>query len=563
MKMKNKHLLLFEAFSAKTISKTINFLNKQIGAKRGMQFTEILKNTLKDTYDLPIDKIDDRYLEYLGKREAEIIKGEKVENPEGIYCLKFWFSIEDGYLGYTYTGNVVKENKPANVSYTGSSNRLTFDDIKSLGITSGQVITLESSNIEEIGIETGDKIIGVFGDNGLLQEAIAYFNKTKDNVYAIQDKSNGSSPSTNDWRKYGKCSWQIITIRRGSYSKSSDNRKLAKYIDDGSDLTLNGTPDPNPTKVEIEVKPKVNITEYNLPMRGKDVKDWNQSFRSITLEGFKKADFSVIFYYDRFVTETKVQHPSEIKKARKELKSGAASLLKNDDIKRENINRYIDRICKNLGFEYEENPLNLSPRHLEKVVIKILRGNLALYSIKFQDSVSKLHGTIDKISKLIMSYDSAPKPLSGDYKEDVENRYESLIGNIKSYYQIDEVKFQDTIRSKFNRVGAELLRSGKEEEAKILLKILSIGDYIIKSLLVNPINTINDLKVILVKIRSIKDLLDQSDIGFTDSILSALSNAHYNDNDMYNAMYNISRREGVEKTNDRINLIEKYIKSIL
>jgi hypothetical protein len=42
--------------------------------------------------------------EYLGKKDAILVRSKsEVNNPDGIFCLKFWFSIDKGiYWIYIY-----------------------------------------------------------------------------------------------------------------------------------------------------------------------------------------------------------------------------------------------------------------------------------------------------------------------------------------------------------------------------------------------------------------------------------------------------------------------------
>ena len=101
-----KYLKLFEAFESDAISKMMNFLKTKIGKDSQRTFLNRLIR-IKDTLDIPIDKITDNDVKYLNRKKAlEFRNQSNVDNPRGVYCLKFWFSIDEGYLGFTGTGNL-------------------------------------------------------------------------------------------------------------------------------------------------------------------------------------------------------------------------------------------------------------------------------------------------------------------------------------------------------------------------------------------------------------------------------------------------------------------------
>ena len=98
-----KYLMLFEAFEANALSKMMVFLTKKTDSDSKERFRNKLK-TLTTNLDIPIDKIKDSDVKYLNRSQALKLKNEK--ESDSIYCLKFWFSIDEGYLGFTGTGNL-------------------------------------------------------------------------------------------------------------------------------------------------------------------------------------------------------------------------------------------------------------------------------------------------------------------------------------------------------------------------------------------------------------------------------------------------------------------------
>lgn len=100
------HILLFEAFESKILSNTFNFLKNKIGKSKSLEFIKSIKELL-NYYDIPLDEISDDDLEYLPtSKSLKISTPDRWEkNSYNIYCFKFWFSIDKGYLGHTEIGN--------------------------------------------------------------------------------------------------------------------------------------------------------------------------------------------------------------------------------------------------------------------------------------------------------------------------------------------------------------------------------------------------------------------------------------------------------------------------
>ena len=100
-----KYLMLFEAFESNALSKMMKFLAKKVDTNSKERFKDKLKRLITQ-FDIPIDKISDKDVKYLNRNQALKLRNvDKVENDKGIYCLKFWFSMDQGYLGFTGTGN--------------------------------------------------------------------------------------------------------------------------------------------------------------------------------------------------------------------------------------------------------------------------------------------------------------------------------------------------------------------------------------------------------------------------------------------------------------------------
>ena len=117
-----KHLMLFEAFESNALSKMMKFLDKKVDTNSKERFKDKLKRLITQ-FDIPIDKISDKDVKYLNRNQALKLRNvDRVENYKEIYCLKFWFSMDEGYLGFTGTGNT-SMNFKSYIKYNNNRNR--------------------------------------------------------------------------------------------------------------------------------------------------------------------------------------------------------------------------------------------------------------------------------------------------------------------------------------------------------------------------------------------------------------------------------------------------------
>lgn len=95
-----RYIQLFERFRARNISKTIGYIkNNTKGEGNYDKFLSSVR-LLYSELGIEIGEIKDEYFEYARKEKA--IKRTKPSDYDISY-VKYWFSIEDGFLGTTYT----------------------------------------------------------------------------------------------------------------------------------------------------------------------------------------------------------------------------------------------------------------------------------------------------------------------------------------------------------------------------------------------------------------------------------------------------------------------------
>jgi len=343
--IKKRYQFLNEAFDSKAISKTLSFLDKNFNKTTKDEFLNVLKK-MKDNYDYPIDKIDDSFIKYTNKKEAIKIKFDgEIHNDWGIYCLKFWFSLELGYLGYTATSNRIKEYKQSKGNESFDGNELSH--IKSTGIRTGKITPVVDYSL----LKDREKVVGYFSDylddDKLSIATIIIYDNI---IYAIQDVADGNSPPRETgWLEFGRYSWSI-----GKNDQiGQDHQKLHHYEFDNEPLRVE--------EVEKEVITSDNPLDWNLPVKKGNgrISDWKSDYSSIgDEEELEKADFSIILFFDDMINPDKAEYyerPSDISKEREESRKGALKLISDEEIKKVNIERYLNQIVSKIGVSIDKS----------------------------------------------------------------------------------------------------------------------------------------------------------------------------------------------------------------
>jgi hypothetical protein len=543
-----RYLKLFEAFESETISKVMKFVNSKIGRNDKARFRRSLIDVLK-SFNIPIDKIKESNVSYLNKSKALKIKNDSdVSNDFEVYCLKFWFSIEDGYIGYTGVGNTKinyhnwknrrNDKRGENKKFDADS----LDYIKDrLGITKGEIKPLKPEDYANI--KTGDKLIGMFteyDDLGKLGMATAWVDSPY--IYAIQDVSNGSSPDTSvqtingvdtNWRDLGRFCWSLGSLS----SIGDDHRFLHTYKE--SDKTLH-----YPSVKFEEDDDKTSLLDFNLPLYRYEIVDWSSGSSIDSPEVLDNADFAVVFYIDNMLDPDKsefYEKPSDIKLKRNDDRKGATKLLSDNQIKNINIDRYMSKLVSKMGIKEDISEL----KNLQKIVSKMLCKEFALISLlSDRPRISNIITFSNRIKNLISGSDS-------------EYHLENVISAFKSI-NIESSDFY----KKFS--ASKKVISRKEYNTEIFNKIYEIGNHISEYFNSIEINTLEDLKMVVFKMRSISALYDDEDFRLNDR-LSRIIRDFYDSSDVdyYAARDPKLDEEEVKSSLKKLEGVERYIKSIL
>lgn len=335
---------IYEAFDSNVITKITKFLSNSKNGRK--EFIKSLTDIMK-SYDLPINRIKDSHVKYVTAKEGVKIKNtDYVENGLGIYCLKFWFSINTGYLGFTATGNkrvdFNKDKPKEKIKFVNKFTEEEIDYIKNvLGIKSGTLKPLPVYHQSQLNrgdisdLKMGDEIIAYFSstfDKAKLTLAKIY--KPSIYAYAIQNVSLGDKPSDSrksdiNWKDWGELSWSI---------DGDDTKKPHLYYRE----VLN-----NPDIENGVIDSELSKFNFNLPLALNNdgiymFTDWVDYFGTMNFNKMDYADYCIVLYLDD-VLKTAIPI-NQIKLDKIKNREGSTKLMSDDQIRQSNKLRYDDEI---------------------------------------------------------------------------------------------------------------------------------------------------------------------------------------------------------------------------
>ena len=540
-----KYLMLFEAFEANALSKMMAFLTKKTDSNSKERFRDKLK-TLITRLDIPIDKIKDNDIKYLNRAQALKLRSEK--ESDSIFCLKFWFSMDEGYLGFTGTGNLTMD---FNEYISGARKRSSSG--KNLPFTTGELnhikndldINIKTGSLEPVknyeNLQHGQLVMGIFSDDedNLDRLGIAKIWRDENNLFAIQNVTSGGSPENIidgvSWREWGyRYSWSLDSV----YSPGSDHCKLHIYTPSDEPIHVVGD------KKEVEEVEVKSLFDFNLPVdRYYSLTEWGDTSWSIdSYKSVEKSDFAIVLMIDDVVKSvgTKV---SNVRKSREESKEGATSLMSDHQIKEANIKRYLMGLVSKMGIALDTSNL----QNLQKMVIKSTCDEFAFISI-YKERPD--FDTLNQISKDIYNMmDVESESDKKYYLERAISYYQSLNSNSNDY--------------KKNYVESlKVIKKSDNEQVKEFFEIaIKMGNKIKKYLLSQNIQSIEDLRMIIIKLRTIKTISRENEFSFSGFIKSILDEFHYKSDVEYYIKEYVDRDISKELT--RIKHLERYVDSLL
>jgi len=489
-----KYLKLFEGFESNRISAILSFLNKKLNKDNADKFLGDLTR-LARKYDFPLSTLSDKEIHYLPVNKALQVK-EEAMNPTGIYAIKYWFSIEKGYLCQTGVGN--KEMKFGNYEQfiSGGESELTKDHLDYLASQynlTGLIVPHYFDNLQ-----SGDKVIMVCndyfgGDNSDLVYGEIYYDDENNHFFFFNNSIEGTSPY-NGYRLPGyRYSWSLG--RPGD--ENSDHCMIHKIIVDNKPLRFND---------DIKEESSESVWDFNLPLRNNppvELETWQSKYNE-TFKLAKEANFAIVLYLDDVLI--KDISKEEISKERKDMRKDALALMSNEDIKKANVKRYLEKLFDKLGIEKDKQEL----KNLNSVVKSTILGEYFLM-LNFDSSfISRLTDFIRALYK-VMSKDDEEyyfSSLVDIFKRIKRNRLDKSTLYTKNIKYIKSLKVDNS--DKVNEILKIFLKIGK-----------SVSDYFGDK----EVNSIEDLKSIQLQLRMILDL-SVDDIfylsGFMSNLLASL-----------------------------------------
>jgi hypothetical protein len=551
-----KYIKLFEGFESDILSKTISFLKKKedLSKVNLNKFISDIKNLA--VIDFPVSRIKDTDIEYIKKSKAVKIRNtDNVLNEYGIYCIKYWFSMDGGYLGYTGTGNKTSDYEEIKKSITSVNDAyrpkiFNNEQLKyiyeKMGIKTGVI-----KPVSDYGsLNTGDDILFVFGSRfNKYRSGIVLgkaFIQEDGYVFALHNVEgrNGQRPSGTRTERdladsFGfDSSWSFGHIR----SVADDHCLLHTYIDDGEPLRyiVDGK------EIEVDFSEPVkteNYLDFNLPCTYERLYNWTEdNIRKSSI--VEESDFAIVLYLDNILS--KIDKKSKISLDRRKNRLGASFLSSNSSVKDENIDRYLNKIFSQHGIDTKKQELV----KLEKLVNTILCGKFLIIDI-FNDSYT--FENIKRLGDLVKNLIEGSLTGKEETDSEVEYRFSKLLNFYKD-------KRTNSIK-RINKYSSNLIKiqnSGNTDIIEIFKEVIRIGDKITKYIKESKIESLEDIRMMYFKLNSIYGVFSDRNFLLSNSIIDLINRFEYSGLDASNLDY-------VNLVDDKkkLKLIENYIDSIL
>ena len=512
-----KYLPLFESFESSALSKIAKFLTNK-GVQHKSKFINDLKS-IGMIYQFPIDKISDKYIKYLNKLSAVKIKSpEGYTNTQNAYCVKFWFSLENGYLGYTGTGH--KEFDFIKPSYPFDENEMRYikEQIKNTGI-------IKQVNEKDYNtLKIGDQVIARLGTKLGMGEIW----KDSQRICVLNDVSDGTTPNGPEWRQRGfRYSWSIADAN----GVKPDHSKLHLYY-----------PDDEPLRIYNDPKSK-DVFDFNLPLDTKGIiSNWDNPQSISSSKDIDRSDFAIILFLDDLL-KSPFKLTSGTREEREVSKTGATKLMSDKYFKSINIKKYLTSLIGKMGISKDVGLGDL--KDLQFLLMRNLCDEFAFISIyRNKPDYHNIYDFIDKVRNLIQS-DNYGK----------EGRLRSL----EDYFRCMKTDIADN-KENYKKLYKSIESFGLDHQKEFFSRTLEISTKIQNYLKNNPTNTIDDFKFIIHKIKSIKSFIDDPDYNFSTAIRYIV---HYiGDDDRVE--HEIRRfKNDLAEDLKKLEIIERYIDYIL
>jgi hypothetical protein len=501
-----KYIKLFEAFESIKLTKTLGFINKGSNAT----FISQLK-TIASKLDFPVSKYSDDYFQYLPFKKAldlnqnledepcdatskgefpqYSIDGETCQEgklkrmwgsrPRSVVCpacngtgikkrttfeikwIKFWFNKDGNYVTTTGTDGKVRGQRK-------NSSGFNLPDVSDIRETSQEIVDyIEITSIQsssEFSKFPSGTFIKITIDT---KDLIGRIWNARSGSFIIQNRADGSASDENsDWKMYGRNSWNV---------SSGDYR--------GTPIIL------VPKNVEFSKEDEqIDPYTWNAPL---DLGRYGMSLSNDSNVKGKLTDAHFALVLDFLeLKKSGFKTKSEVGEERGEQKLGATALLRDEDIKKANISRYIDTISKNIKISSDFSNMN-------NMVFRFFGlSNFGFYILRGRH-FSDFNNLITHIYRFLKETDESKK---SDY-------YETIISIIKMKSEANtnfNIEVDKNIKDFYKN-------NTSEGKVKMMKKLEEINKAIIDKFKSFKIENIEDLEVFYQKIESVRNIWRNSE----------------------------------------------------
>jgi hypothetical protein len=533
-----KYIKLFEAFESEVITNTIKFLTKKIGQRSATSFSDDIKR-LMGIYNIPISKIKEDDLEYTRVSKAIKIKNnEPVDNNWNTYCIKYWFSVEKGYLGKTATGNLTTPYVKIERDYSYKNKNFDEDQFNyiknNLGVNKGKL----SSVLDYKNLKTGDDVLVVLGDDSnssrvaigkvfvdtMNSNAIYVYNDYKsDGTSVYGDRPDFASNYTYTWR-LGRDDENNGIITDG------DHFRLHLYTKNNRQLRQE-------TKIN-KVKHKTNLADFNKPLDSYgNIQDWTIQNQGM-IESIEESDFAIIVYMDKLLS---IPSRNVIQSSRKDARQGATALMSDYDIKQININNYTTKLVAKYGLHKDIEDFS----KLNKFVNNIMCNKFVMFNLYLDNTIGSLNNLINQLYNLV----------NEDDKEYYFNNVLSVFKNSRE----NTTSYSGRYRNNLDVI----LKSNDENLITIIKRFLNLGEKINNYIGNIDVENIHDIIMVKYKLSVIQDFISDRRNKLATPYNDVINSFDSSSNMSRYVSYCDGADDEFEESMIKLNIIEKFVNSLL
>lgn len=537
-----KYIKLYEAFESKAITNTIKFLTKKIGQKNTDSFFNDIKR-LMTQYDIPISRIKEDDLEYIRVSKAIKIKNnEPVNNNWNIYCIKYWFSVEKGFLGKTCTGNLTTPYVKIKNDYSYKNMNFNEDQFyyikNSLGINKGKLSSVLDYKI----LKTGDDVLVLLGDNNNNTNRIAigkifidtqnsnaiylYNNYYSDGTSVYGERPDFADDYTHSWRLGRSENEDSI------FHPDGDHHRLHLYTKDNRQL-----------RQEIKInkpKHKANLADFNKPLDiSGNIVDWTLNSQYMIEDVIEKADFAIIVYMDKLLSMPSV---NVIKGNRKEAKKGATALMSDYDIKQININNYTTKLVAKYVLHKDSEDFS----KLNKFVNNIMCNKFVMFNLYLDNTMGSLNNLINQLYNLVN-------------EDDKEYYFDNVLSTFKNSRE-NTARYSNIYRNNLDVI----LKSNDENLITIIKRFLNLGEKINNYIGNIDVENIHDIIMVKYKLSVIQDFISDRKNKLATPYNDVINSFDSSSSSMSRYVsYCDGATDEFEQSMIKLNIIEKFVNSLL